>query len=84
MKDHEREFWAEFPYSGKNYTVGADLFGQGSWHIDETGYTVADENPDFYNYVAFVGDKEVPVTSDLAALADLIMTNIYWDTQEGD
>ncbi len=84
MKDHERQFWAEFPYSGKNYTVGADLFGQGSWHIDETGYTLVDQNPDFYNYVGYVGDKEVPVTSDLAALADLIMTNIYWATQEED
>lgn len=84
MKEHEREFWVEFPYSGKNCTVGADLFGQGSWHIDETGYTLVDHNPDFYNYVGYVGDKEVPVTSDLAALADLIMTNIYWDTQEED
>ena len=82
MKEHEREFWVEFPYGGKNYTIGADLYGQGSWHIDKTGYTVADDNPDFYNYVGYIGDKEVFVTPDLATLADLIMTNIYWDSQE--
>ena len=81
MEEHEREFWADFTYGGKRYTVGADLFGQGSWYIDDTGYAVVNEDPDFYRYVGFVGDREVPVTPDLATLADLIMANIYWDTQ---
>lgn len=80
--EQEREYWVKFPYAGKEYTVGADLYGQGSWHIGPTGETFEDDNPDFYNYVAYVNDKEAIVTSEIAAIADLILTNIYWNTQE--
>jgi len=79
MEDKEREYWCSFPYAGKEYTVGADLFSQGLWHLEEdTGRTYEDESPSFYKYVAYVGEKEAKVTPDIAALADLILCNIYW------
>lgn len=80
MEDLEREFWVEFPYEGKNYTVGADIWGQGGW-ITKDSCMVVDENPEFYKHVAFISDKKVDINESTASFADLIMTNIYWHNQ---
>ena len=78
----DREYWVKFPYGGKEYTVGADLYGQGSWRFVSSGEVIPEDNPGFFRYVAYVNGKSAIVTPKVAAIADLVITELYWNSEE--
>jgi|5B_taG_2_1085324.scaffolds.fasta_scaffold26541_3 hypothetical protein len=78
QQEIERDYWVEVG----DYTVGADLYAQGTWEIDPEGFLVADEDPVFYKYAWFYKGEPcevIPSDPDESSFVPLILNNIYWN-----
>jgi len=78
QQELERDYWVEVG----DYSVGADLYEEGTWEIDPEGFMVADEDPVFHNYVWFKRGLPCAPLFSLEKTVDLILKNIYWNMKD--
>ena len=80
QQELERDFWVEVG----DYSVGADLYEESTWEIDDEGFMIVSEDPVFYNYVWFDlwTARSVPQIGSLEGTVDLILKNIYWNMKD--
>ena len=77
QQELERDYWVEVG----DYSVGADLYEEGTWEIDPEGFMVAELDPVFHDYVWFYKGEYTGV--DIPnEIVDLILKNIYWNMKD--
>jgi hypothetical protein len=78
QQELERDFWVDVG----SYSVGADLYEEGTWEIDPEGFMVADEDPVFFNFVWFYKGEYDCVTDIVPDIVAIILKNIYWNMKD--